>query len=99
MCVSTRLIKRMIIIKQFVPQALKAAAVVGHVLVSINQFEAVYGDAAANGLKVGLTYLVPFMVCMYSAISNTKAAQSRQCAERAKPRIKHMAKYVHRLSH
>ncbi len=61
--------------KQFIPQALRTSAVVGSILVSINQFEAVYGDASLNMIKVGLTYMVPFMVYMYSAISNTKASK------------------------
>lgn len=60
--------------KKFIPQALKTSAVVGSILVSINQFEAIYGDASINGVKLGLTYLVPFMVYLYSANKTTKMA-------------------------
>ena len=60
------------LVKTLLPKALRTAAVVGSVLVLINQFEAVYGDESINGVKLGLTYLVPFMVYLYSAISNTR---------------------------
>lgn len=64
--------------KQFIPQALKTSIVVGSILVSINQFEAIYGDASIDGLKLGLTYLVPFCVYIYSAVSNTKLADENE---------------------
>lgn len=78
--------------KQFIPQALRTSAVVGSILVSINQFEAVYGDASLNMIKVGLTYMVPFMVYMYSAISNTKASKS--APDKVKPVAKAMPQHA-----
>jgi Mg/Co/Ni transporter MgtE len=62
---------------ELIPKAIKTAAVVGSVLVSINQFEAVYGSAEINGLKVVLTYCVPFCVYLYSAMNTAKALAKR----------------------
>lgn len=58
--------------KQFIPKALQTAVVVGSVLVTINQYEALFGDASIDYVKLVLTYIVPFMVYMYSAITNSK---------------------------
>lgn len=65
------------LIKQLLPKALKTSAVVGTVLVSINQFEAVFANEQIIFWKMGLTYLVPFTVYLYSAISNTWALQKQ----------------------
>jgi hypothetical protein len=58
--------------KRFVPQALRTSVIVGSILVSINQFEAVYDDAPLNWFKLILTYLVPFLVYVYSALNSSK---------------------------
>jgi hypothetical protein len=59
-------------VKRFVPGGLRTSAVVGTTLISINQFEAVFGNGDINWLKVGLTYLTPFIVFIYSVVSSEK---------------------------
>jgi hypothetical protein len=46
------------------------AVVVGTVLNLINQGDALFGPAAINWLKITLTYLVPYAVCTYGAVSS-----------------------------
>ena len=43
-------------------RALETAAVVGSILVAINQGEAILAGEGVDVLKMGLTYLVPFFV-------------------------------------
>ena len=43
-------------------KALKVAAVVGSVLLLINQYEALFGEASIRWLPAVLTYCVPFGV-------------------------------------
>jgi hypothetical protein len=45
------------------------ALVVGTVLNLINQGDALFGAAPINWLKVILTYIVPYAVCTYGAVS------------------------------
>jgi hypothetical protein len=45
------------------------ALVVGTILNLINQGDALFGPAAVNWLKVALTYLVPYAVSTYGAVS------------------------------
>jgi hypothetical protein len=53
-----------------VPQrSLVVALVVGTILNLINQGEALLALAQINWLKVILTYLVPYAVCTYGAVS------------------------------
>ncbi len=50
--------------------ALKTALVVGTVLTTINQFEAVvYGELPLQVVKALLSYSVPFMVFLYGRLS------------------------------
>jgi len=56
-------------------RALTTAALVGSVLVSINQFEAIFGAAPINWLKLALTYCVPFLVFLYGASQQRRPAQ------------------------
>ena len=53
-------------------RSLITSAVVGTVLVAINQGTAILGDAPADGLawKIPLTYCVPFLVASWGALSN-----------------------------
>ena|GEM_PF-1449470 len=50
-----------------VVQALKVAAVVGTVLVTINQGDVIFSGGMPNWWKLGLTYCVPYCVSTYSA--------------------------------
>ncbi len=45
------------------------AAVVGTVLNVINEGDALLGAASINWLKLILTYIVPYCVCTYGAVS------------------------------
>jgi len=45
------------------------ALVVGTILNLINQGDALFGMASINWLKIMLTYLVPYAVCTYGAVS------------------------------
>ncbi|WP_262695508.1 nitrate/nitrite transporter NrtS [Kordiimonas aquimaris] len=51
-----------------VRRATRVGLIVGTVLVTINQWEAVSGDAPFDVLKVILTYMVPYCVSSYSAV-------------------------------
>jgi len=46
------------------------AIVVGTVLNLINQGDAMLGVGPINWLKIALTYLVPYAVCTYGAVSS-----------------------------
>ncbi|EON92178.1 hypothetical protein MARLIPOL_11166 [Marinobacter lipolyticus SM19] len=50
-------------------RAAKLALVVGTLLVLINQWEAVVGEATLHWLKVLLTYCVPYLVSTYTSVS------------------------------
>ncbi|MCD1646492.1 nitrate/nitrite transporter NrtS [Marinobacter adhaerens] len=50
-------------------RAAKLAAVVGTLLVFINQWEAVTGAVSIDWLKVLLTYCVPYLVSTYTSVS------------------------------
>lgn len=68
--------------KQLFPKAMITALVVGSVLTTINQFEALFSTQPFNFFKAMLTYCVPFIVFMIGArtkqrnIINTEAASS-----------------------
>jgi hypothetical protein len=53
------------------------AIVVGTILNLINQGDAVLGAASINWIKVVLTYLVPYAVCTYGAVSFQLRAAKR----------------------
>lgn len=50
-------------------RALKLAAVVGTLLVIINQWEALLGKAELSLTKTVLTFLVPYLVSTYTSVS------------------------------
>lgn len=50
-------------------RAAKLAAVVGTLLVLINQWEAVTGEASVDYLKMVLTFCVPYLVSTYTSVS------------------------------
>ena len=50
-------------------RSLFVALVVGTVLNLINQGDALLGETPINWLKIILTYLVPYAVCTYGAVS------------------------------
>jgi hypothetical protein len=51
--------------------ALRTSVIVGSLLNLINQADALFGTAELNVFKLGLTYLVPYCVATYSAVSIT----------------------------
>lgn len=71
-------------------RAAKLAAVVGTLLVLINQWEAVVGQGSLDWLKVGLTYCVPYLVSTYTSVS--KDLSLRRAAEEAEQRVHAEAK-------
>jgi hypothetical protein len=50
-------------------RAAKLAAMVGTLLVLINQWEAAVGAGSMDWVKVALTYCVPYMVSTYTSVS------------------------------
>jgi ABC-type uncharacterized transport system permease subunit len=50
-------------------RSLCVALVVGTILNLINQGDALFGAAPVNWIKIFLTYLVPYAVCTYGAVS------------------------------
>ena len=50
-------------------RSLRVALVVGTALCLINQGDALFGGGAVNWAKAGLTYVVPYMVSTYGAVS------------------------------
>ena len=50
-------------------RSLVVALVVGTILNLINQGDALFGVAAFNWTKIVLTYIVPYAVCTYGAVS------------------------------
>ncbi len=50
-------------------RSLYVALVVGTALNLINQGDAIFGAASINWLKLALTYVVPYVVCTYGAVS------------------------------
>jgi hypothetical protein len=56
-------------------RALCVALVVGTVLNLINQGDAIMAGAALNWLKVGLTYVVPYLVSTHGAVSAQAARE------------------------
>ncbi len=55
--------------KAVVIRSLKVSLVVGTVLNLINQPEAIFGDQSLVIWKVALTYMVPFLVATYGAVT------------------------------
>lgn len=53
------------------------AAVVGTLLNLINQGDALFGAASVNWLKALLTYIVPYCVSTYGAVSYRMAAEDQ----------------------
>lgn len=51
--------------KEMILGGLKTAAVVGTILLLINQYDALFGDTPINWFKAILTYCVPFVVFNY----------------------------------
>ncbi|MFT7686839.1 MAG: hypothetical protein ACI9FB_002187 [Candidatus Azotimanducaceae bacterium] len=56
--------------RQLIKKALLVAAVVGSVLLLINQFDALFGKAEFRTIPAILTYIVPFLVFMAGQLSN-----------------------------
>lgn len=74
-------------------RAAKLAAVVGTLLVLINQWEAVTGSAAMDWLKVVLTYCVPYLVSTYTSVS--KDLTLLRQAEAAEQAVHEEARKIH----
>lgn len=54
--------------------AFKIAIVVGTVLVVINQGDVILAGSAPNLMKMALTYIVPYLVATYGAVSAKRVA-------------------------
>jgi hypothetical protein len=59
-------------------RSLTVAAVVGTVLNLINQGDAMFGEHPLNSVKLLLTYLVPYCVATYGAVSYQLAHERRE---------------------
>ena len=57
--------------------ALIAAVIVGTILNLINQGDALFGAAPVSWLKLILTYVVPYAVCTYGAVSAKMSRSER----------------------
>ena len=68
-------------------RALQVAAVVGTILFVINQLNVVLGGGVTPfvGLKIALTYLVPFLVSTYSALEINRLRKKSVARELAPP--------------
>ena len=58
-------------------RAFWVAVIVGTVLNLINQGDAIFGDPTLNWLKLGLTYVVPFLVSTHGAVSARLSQEKR----------------------
>ena len=58
-------------------RSLNVALVVGTVLNLINQGDALFGAAPVSCVKLVLTYLVPYAVCTYGAVSYQLKSRGR----------------------
>lgn len=58
--------------KKMLKTALGVAAIVGTILLFINQYDAIFGDAPVRMLSAMLTYCVPFVVFISGRISKKK---------------------------
>jgi len=58
----------------------KVALVIGTLLNLINQGDALLGVAAVNWAKIALTYVVPYCVSTYGAVSYRHSVESRTSA-------------------
>lgn len=58
--------------KEMIVGGLKTAAIVGTILLLINQYDALFGDQPFNWLKAILTYCVPFAVFNYGMLKGKK---------------------------
>ncbi len=50
-------------------RSLIVAIVVGSILNLVNQGDVLWGDASLDSLKLGLTYIVPYCVAAYGAVT------------------------------
>jgi len=58
--------------KQAIKRALTISLIVGTLLIAINQGDFILAGQVPNLWKAGLTYIVPFCVSLFSALSAQK---------------------------
>ncbi len=58
---------QLFILRQTRIRALKVSAIVGTILIAINQSEIIFSGSFPPFWKIGLTYLVPYCVSSYSS--------------------------------
>lgn len=58
--------------RAMVKRAVKTSAIVGTLLTLINQYNAMLGEVGFHWFGAALTYLVPFVVSLYSGARATK---------------------------
>ncbi len=63
-------------------RSLRVALVVGTVLCLINQGDALLGDGTMNWAKAALTYVVPYLVSTYGAVSFRMGLRGRARPDR-----------------
>jgi hypothetical protein len=68
---------RMAMERSVVVRSLKVSALVGTILVIINQFDAVFGEESFNWIKIVLTYMVPYCVATYAAVRALQEQNAR----------------------
>ena len=59
-------------------RSLYVALVVGTLLNLINQWDAVFAAQSIDWLKLALTYVVPYVVCTYGAVSTQRNQLDRR---------------------
>ena len=66
---------------EVVTRGLKVSAIVGSILVLINQGDVLFGGATSMELlwKIPLTYCVPFAVSTYAAVEAIRSTGARNC--------------------
>jgi hypothetical protein len=65
-----------------VKRALKVSIFVGTVLSLINQYEAVlsFSFTRSQLIRIGMNYVVPFLVSLYSSVASSKERNSKTAA-------------------
>lgn len=68
-------------------RAVKLAAIVGTLLVLINQWEALMGQAELSLTKTALTFLVPYLVSTYTSVSKDLQRPEREAVHKSQSHV------------
>ncbi|PAU81958.1 hypothetical protein CK501_02070 [Halovibrio salipaludis] len=69
-------------------RALKLAAVIGTLLVFINQWEALVGEAELSLAKTVLTFLIPYLVSTYTSVSKDLQRPEREAVHKSQSHVR-----------